>query len=420
MRKILVALAILVAAAVGFYLVMERKDTRERQEDSNRRLLTLDERAVSEVRARVGEVEWVVIRDGEGTWSIEAPIRDPADSGAVMNLLRLMNQTEVMDTIEEPEQLSAYGLDPARAEIRVVGVSAPVLFIGSETPTRNGIFMRVEGRPGVLVGKAEMDSPFLNPDPSRLRERTLTGMQMNDIRRVSITESGDSVILEKDGEQWWITGPRRLPASQAVLTSLLEALGNAEVAGFIDEADPAEPRFRLGDTALVVGLAGNSVEREIRLGAGTDAGVRFASRTGREAIMAVFGERLFAIPQGVDAFLDSKLTKANRYKVRWFRYETDDGTLEVRRDPEREIWLAEDGREYADSDVFPMLVRLLEGRLLGWRQGSGPASQAASLEYEQEDGLKDRLVYGADGTVSLQSLPGVVFTARVRLPELPG
>ncbi len=420
MKKILVALGFLVAAAAGFYLMMERKDTREREEDSSRRLMTLDERAVRGVRATVGSVEWSLERSDEGTWSILAPIRDPADGGAVMSLLQLLNQTEVLDTIDEPEQLSAYGLDPAMAEIRVVGTEAPVLYVGSETPTGNSVFMRVEGRPGVLVANVEMDSPFLSLDPGRLRDRSLTGMQMNDVRLVTIAQGGDSVTLEKEGEQWWITAPRRLPASQAVLTGLLEILGNAEMAGFIDGADRSEPRFRLGDSALVVRLAGSVTEREIRLGAGTDAGVRFAMRTGREAIMAVLGERLFTLPRSVDEFLDNKLTKANRYKVRWFRYRSGGRILELRRDPEREVWQAVDGSEYEDATILPMLVRLLEARLLGWRPGSLPAPSVADLEYEQDDGLKDRLVFGPDGSAALDSAPGVVFTPRISLPEIPG
>jgi len=420
MRKILVALAILMVTALVAYQMMERKETRDKDESDNRRLLTLDERTIQGVRATVDGVVWAVDRSADGTWSILQPIRDPADGDAVMNLLRLMNQTEILETIDEPEQLSAYGLEPARAELRVVGADVPVLYIGNETPTGNSVFMRVEGRPGVLVAYVEPDSPFLNPDLNRLREKSLPGMPINDIQRVAVRHGGEAVILEKEGEHWWITGPRRLPASSAVLTGFLEVLGNAEVVGFIDGADPAEPRFRLDASALVVELAGNAGGRTIRLGGGTDAGIRFAGRDDREAILAVFGERLFSIPQEVDSFLDNKITKANRYKVQWFRYETGGRSLELRRDQEREVWLAVDGSEFADEVVFPILVRLLEARLTGWRPGGGPASPVASLEYEQIDGLKDRLLYGNDGTATLDSVPGVAFTARVSLPEIPG
>ena len=422
MKKILVALAILVAAATGFYLMTERKETQERLEDSNRRLLTLDERAVTEVRATVDSREWVVIRSDEGDWWIEEPIRDPADVNAVMDLLRVMNQTEVLETIEDPEQLSSYGLDPAVLEIRVGGTRVPLLQVGNETPTGASVFMKLEGRPGVLVAQAEMDGPFLNPDPSRLREQTLAGMPMNEVVRVTIGRGSKPVTLEKEGEHWWITGPHRhrLPASQAVMTGFLETVGNAELVGFVDGADPGGPKFRLGDSALVLGLTGTGMEREIRLGAGTDAGVRVARRTGRDAIMALSGEGLFDLPDQVDAFLDRKVTKANRYKIRWFRYETGGRTLELRRDPEREVWLDTEGGEQEDAAVFSMLVRLLEGRLLEWRAGSGPALPEAVLEYEQDDGVRDRLIFGPDGAVALESVPGVIFTAQVRLPEIPG
>jgi hypothetical protein len=281
--------------------------------------------------------------------------------------------------------------------------------------------MKLEGRPGVLVAQVGPDSPFLNPDPSRLREQSLAGMPMNEVRRVTVRQEGDRVALEKEGdEHWWITAPHRLPASQAVMTAFLEAVGNAEVVGFVDGAEPTGPEFRLGDSSMVVGLAGAGTEVEIRLGAGTDAGVRFAVRTGRDAIMAVSGERLFDLPVQVDAFLDSKVTKANRYKVRWFRYETGGRTLELSREAEREVWVDPGGGELEDAAVFSMLVRLLEGRLLEWRGGTAPALPEAVLEYEQDDGVKDRLMFGPDGDVALESVPGVVFTAQVRLPEIPG
>ncbi len=104
---------------------------------------------------------------------------------------------------------------------------------------------------------------FYAPDPEKTPANpALTHLKPADIRRIVLTRGGQEIAdLSRRGNQWQITAPRRLPANDEKVQSLLrlveeESLEHFAVAGMklADlKLDPPEIVVRLNDVGLDIG-----------------------------------------------------------------------------------------------------------------------------------------------------------------------
>ena len=107
----------------------------------------------------------------EGGWRMTAPVADAVEAAAVEKILQAAKRSRVIRTIEDPEPLASYGLDPPRGSLRVeTERTVPRLDLGAEDPTRQGVFALVEGRPGVLVLAYPDAIVFREIDPIKWRK----------------------------------------------------------------------------------------------------------------------------------------------------------------------------------------------------------------------------------------------------------
>ena len=86
---------------------------------------------------------------------------------AVEALLVAARTAKVSRTIQEPEAMSAYGLDPPRVSLTIRGVEAPRLDVGDVAPTGEGFFARIDWREGVLVVDRVEGGALERADPLR-------------------------------------------------------------------------------------------------------------------------------------------------------------------------------------------------------------------------------------------------------------
>jgi hypothetical protein len=404
-KRVVLGLVVLALVATGFWLYRDRRRSEMRVRLSDARLVEFDDREVTGLEIRTPRATWSVERAGEG-WAIGAPVRDVADATTVSSLMSSLRLSPVMRTIEEPEALASYGLEPATAEIVLRGVQVPRVWLGTLIPTMDGVFARVEGRAGVLVLNMSPDGYLAATNPIVLRQQALVDLVGTSLRRVELRSRGGTLRLVREADGWWTAEPGRLPASDATVTALIDSLVGTQVAGFLDDADPVDPALGLGPEGLEVVLASPTVSRTLRIGGTVGQYDRAVKRSDREPVLLVAAADLESLPLDLDAYRGVRLTRVNRYKVVSFRYVADGETLEARRQGEDGPWLS-GGVELPEEQVYLLLSRLLEmrGSWLPADSGSGGRPPAAVLEFETEDGLPERIEYGADGTATIRSVP---------------
>jgi hypothetical protein len=416
-KRFLLALLALAAAVAGAWFVFQKEGEEQRRERAETRLLQFDARQVQALTWSVDGVPWRFEKQGE-SWRLVSPFRDNADPRSIQRLLGLPINAQAMQVIDDPAELSDYGLDPPVRRLELEGVDAPALRVGNKTPTADAYFAQVEGRPEVLVLDF-MTGSALQVHPELLREATLTGLRRTEVNGLDLAWGDSAVRLEREGSAWWIVSPMRLPASSADVERLLGAIDETLAVGFVDDGEKDDPRFGFeGATALGVVVTTPSESRDLTFGS-VEEGLRFVRRGDRASILIVQDESLAGLPSGLNDLVGRALTGVNRYRVRSFEYRTSAGTLSAARG-EDDAWVREDGGRLDDGLVYRLLVGVLEARVEDWKPGAaGGGSPLATLEFGLEDGANDRIEFFAGRRARVESLPDVTFVTAGDPPAIP-
>lgn len=417
-RRILVAVGILAALAAALYAMRQGEDREIRKERAQARLLQFDDRAVTALVLTLrGGRDWRFERVADG-WRLVSPVEDVGGREAIGELLGALRRSPVERTIEEPEPLSSYGLDPPVASLRLEGVSVPRIDLGDSDPTRFGLFARVEGRPGVLVLRLPDARALRDPNPNALRDPSTLGVVRSEIRAIEIGGPDGDLALSKREDGWWIEKPSRLPAADGQVDRLLGALEGALLRMLDDETDPADPRTGLSAGARTIKVTTPTVSRTLVLGAVDGEGRRYARRDDRPALLRLDAAPLEGAPFDARSLVEKRLTKISRYAVTRFRYEKGSSVFEGTRQG-RDVWTAPGGATLEADRVYAFLVRLLEAPVTGFRPGSGGGGTLAVLDVSLDGGGKDRVVFHGDGTAAVESIPGTAFVLSGTVPDPP-
>jgi len=418
LRKFVVLVAVVAALAAGAFVILHRKEADVRRERRDARLLDFDERSVTAVVLTTAGAPWRFERREEG-WRLSAPVEDAASDEAIADLMSAVERVAVTRILEDPEALSAYGLDPPVARVQFEGVGA-TLDIGDSVPTGGGLFARVEGRPGVLVLEATVvsDSTLGRLDPTQFRDPSFVGLTSTSIDAIAARSRAGEVRLEHGGDGWWIVAPRRLPASEDSVARLLQILDHVEIRAFDDHVDPMDPAFGLTPPAFEIEVSSGDTTRRLRLSAEFPEGLRFATRDDRACVMEIATPGLDDPAFSPATLVTRRLSSVNRYRIERFVYRNGDESLAAERSGE--TWSAEGGATLPSAEIYTFLAGLLETPVTGWRDSSGsPAGAVAEFRYRLDGGQEGSIEFLPGGLGRVSDVPGILFALGGSPPRVP-
>jgi hypothetical protein len=414
-RRIAIALAA-VSVLVGALVMLRQKDeSTARARRTEARLPTFDDRQVTGLVLETRTATWRLVRTPSG-WRIAVPVDDVAGPLAVEALIAAARRAPIVQTLEARDDLSSYGLAPPLARLTLLGVTTPSLELGRIAPTGEAVFARLAGRPEVLLLGLPDARPLAEADPAALRDRSLVDLARSELVGLAIAPSG--VQLTRTAAGWWITAPRRFPASAAGVDKLLGALYGARVTGWDDLGDPSDTKYGLGASAPRITLRVPDAARTIALGAEAGNGNRFALCEGRKTILLVEAPPPSSIPSDLKELRETRLTDVNRYDVKRLVYASGGARFAATRKDEAS-WITDAGDAIAADRVATLLVALLGAETVSWSDGKLMAPPTATLSYETDDGGAAGSLGFAGGSATWDALPGVVFRLASTLPPVP-
>jgi hypothetical protein len=417
-RRIVLALVVLAAACAALIFMLRKEEREATEERREERLLRFDDRAVTAMNLAAGGVEARFERTSSG-WRMTAPVADAVDTESLEKVLQAAKRSPVLRVLEPTEALSDYGLDPPAGRLRVeAGTPIPVLDVGSEDPTSQGVFARVEGREGILLLGYPEAIVLRRLDPNRLRDPSLTGVGKAEVVAVRLERDGVALRLERTGGTWWITEPARIPASDARVEALLGGLDRMVPRVLDDAGYPPAPRLHLDPPWVRLTLETAASRRELRFGRVDEGPLLPALRDDRETLIGVERDAVDRLPLDLVSLTDTKLTKANRYRVVAWEDRTASGATAAEREGESSWRL--DGAEVPEHVILGFLARLLEAPVESVVPGDRPGTASRTVRFRMEDGTEETLRIGPGRVATLDSVPGVVFHLASDVPEPPG
>jgi hypothetical protein len=242
-------LVVLVAVVGGFVLWDHYKGTTTEQRVSkSKRLVEFDPKDITGIDLIRSNQTIVLEKSGE-LWDLKQPLLARADAGAVNAILDELEFAERTRTIAGKEldgvSLADFGLDAPAIRVTLHSKKRPLaLLVGRETPTKDALYVQVEGRKEVLVARKSI-ADRLGQSVESLRSRTAVEFTPSAVTRLEV-KVGDRVIelsraptVTNVVSRWTLTRPLIARADQDKVSELLSDLEGLRIQDFVSE-DPKD------------------------------------------------------------------------------------------------------------------------------------------------------------------------------------
>ncbi len=386
---------VLTAAGLGLFVyLVELPGEQQRQvaELAAKRLLTLEADQITALEVPLeGGGRAKLVRSGDvgaEEWRLEAPLEFAADASFVSHLLSSLSRLESEAVIEDPPQdLAPFGLGEGRRPVRVwTGEGEPtVLYLGGPAPLGSALYVALEGRDEKIFTVAQRDAGALEPRLRDLRDRRLVSFQVDEVKRLRVSEFGSLIALmervepeqEEENGDWQMVEPGHDRADGKRIRRLLQDLALAQATDFVDEPGPLE-EYGLDSPELELIVETEQSTQRLRIGRVQDQGY---VRVNDDSFVYQISDRiLLNVPRNPFAYRYKRVLKLDISAVR--RIELDfprDSAAHsfVREDSK---WVFEDAEAQVKSlSVEDVLYALEDLQATGVVEGS-PDRAALGLD----------------------------------------
>lgn len=247
------ALMALVLAGLGLYLYaveFPAKESQEREETVKKKVLKLEEQAITSLIFKTDRDELVFERNAERGWMLVKPLRTEADAREIQSLIRALVMASVHRVVEEnPTALSPFGLDKPVTTITVkAGIGEDTLSIGDTGPLSSTLYvLRQSDHALLLTDMAPKD--FVNKSLMTFRRKDILHLTQGDVDRLRLTYPTTEIVLyrisDKPKPKWKIRYPIEAEADLNEVRILLFRLEDLKAMGVVD---PGPARDALAKT----------------------------------------------------------------------------------------------------------------------------------------------------------------------------
>jgi len=232
----------LVLAGLGLYLYaveFPAKESQEREETVKKKVLKLEEQAITSLVFKTDRDELVFERNAERGWMLIKPLRTEADAREIQSLIRALVMASVHRVVEEnPTALSPFGLDKPVTTITVkAGIAEDTLSIGDSGPLSSTLYvLRQSDHALLLTDMAPKD--FVNKSLMTFRRKDILHLTQGDVDRLRLTYPTTEIVLyrisDKPKPKWKIRYPIEAEADLNEVRILLFRLEDLKAMGVVD------------------------------------------------------------------------------------------------------------------------------------------------------------------------------------------
>ncbi len=264
----------------------------------NKRILNFDPKEITGLKIDLTNQVYTLEKAGE-LWQIKQPLRVRANYSTISSILDELEFVDRTRTIPEKElkgmNLAAFGLQNPRIRLTLQGKQEPiVLLVGNETPTKDAVYVQLQGKKNVLVAPQSIYER-LNRTLDDLRDRAVIDFQPALATRIEIKSADRVIELAKSGAstnaepRWALTRPLAARADQRKVSELLADLGGLQVLDFVSEDPKDLHMYQLDEPEREVTVWTGESGKTLMLGRSptNDAGKVFAKLKSADSIYTV-------------------------------------------------------------------------------------------------------------------------------------
>lgn len=248
---------VVLLAAVAVYLGIQRFAGKNASEE------TIPANPNQLITAKSDEITKVAVTQSDGThimlvktgkdWRLTQPINAKADTFAVDELLRQITSLQSRGELKA-DQKASVGLDNPKITVEITaGSKTTRLAVGDESKIGDSLYILVDDKSEPqIVATSIYDQ--LNKPATDYRSKKLTDLAFetqSEIKQLAMTQNGKTLKLQKEGSDWEIVEPKKMPADSSAVSSLLSSLTDLNASDFV--SSPSAPEtYGLNDPSLKV------------------------------------------------------------------------------------------------------------------------------------------------------------------------
>jgi len=225
----------LLAYVVGVEFIWKEKSEKAKKEEQ--KLFHFEEDGVKKITITKGSEEIVLEKVSADLWRITKPLNYDADAGTVKSLITTIHNMEVKKEIpvDDPSPV-LYGFDNPQGSIKIETELNSFSFrVGKKSPVSYQLYVMREGEKKVILTEAGLDN-HLRKTVTDFRERKVLRFKREDVQSISFRTKNDYTVVEKRGENWYISIPLNVKASNEEMNRILSTLDGLRVDTFVDDS----------------------------------------------------------------------------------------------------------------------------------------------------------------------------------------
>ncbi len=250
-----------------------------------------------EVGAELGRV--VVVRDSaEGVWRVVEPVAAPADQERVGALLQELPQLVGENFVDQPEDLSDYGLKPGWARLTVADETGAVtesLLLGAADLAGGGVLFVKRADQAAVCRLDPYFANFLPLTRTHFRDARLITRPVRGLNALRYVSRDDEFILRKDPAAGWrLVSPPAEQTDQAAVSTLIGELVRMTALDFPAGA-PEDYALSDPEITLWLGFEGETGSVQMRFGPGPEGQDACFATQDTGAVVMLPGNALAAV-----------------------------------------------------------------------------------------------------------------------------
>jgi uncharacterized protein DUF4340 len=394
------------------------------QTEAQQKLLTVKADDIAKIELRYSDRDIVLERDKGKPWRLVKPVGADADQTQANNLARAIADGVMVRTVDDkPADVAPFGLKPPTTTITVTtfdNKTLPSIEVGKSTPIGFNAYVRLSGSPAVLLTEGAF-AAGMNKTVNDLRVRDLMAFKIDDVQKLIITrDNGQTVEIDRDGENWKIVKPAQYPADDMAVRMALSTLVNARATDFISDAPASVTQYGLEKphlTATVVLKNGDqqSMLFGFKQNEAGKSGI-FVRRGERAPVYAVAEYLMTSLDKSALDFRDRTLVKVDPETIDTVKFKNSDGEFTLKRALAN--WNVIAGGKTTEADI-PIVERLLNQ----FRDLKGQSIVADPMPSGQPFGLDNPALeitlIGMDGK-ELATVKLAKISVKSTEPPIPG
>jgi len=184
-------------------------------------------------------------------WRMVKPVESAANSAEVNTLVEELVRLESKAKVDP----AGKGLDKPKYNVEMAAKGGKILkfAVGDRSPIGE-LYLRVEGKPKADVVAASIYDRLTKP-ANDLRDTKLVTAKSTDINELKIETEGQTLLLQKKGNDWQLAEPRQFPADSTAINDLLTTLTSLRATDWIAKDSPDVSKARFDKPLMTVSFA---------------------------------------------------------------------------------------------------------------------------------------------------------------------